>query len=84
MRSIPRPSVFDGFKLALINISGKLNGLDARIVHTQHDELIIETREDIADQVLAAVKESMQEALERIVPEVPFLEEPKIANSWKS
>jgi DNA polymerase I-like protein with 3'-5' exonuclease and polymerase domains len=29
----------DGFKLALVNISEKLNGLDARIVHTRHDEI---------------------------------------------
>ena len=59
----------DGFKLALVSISEKLNGLDARIVHTQHDEIIIEAREDIADQVQAIVKESMEEASERIVPE---------------
>ena len=41
----------DGFKLALNRISEKLNGLDARIVHTQHDEIIVEARDDIADQV---------------------------------
>jgi len=36
----------DAFKLALIHISEKLNGLDARIVHTQHDEIIVEAKED--------------------------------------
>jgi DNA polymerase I-like protein with 3'-5' exonuclease and polymerase domains len=49
----------DGFKLALINVSGKLNGLDARIVHTQHDEIIVEARDDIADQVCVILKESI-------------------------
>lgn len=39
-------------------------------------------RDDIADQVLAAVKESMQEALERIVPEVPFMAEIRVAEAW--
>ena len=29
----------DGFKLALIHISEKLKDFDARIVHTQHDEI---------------------------------------------
>ncbi|MGA2939582.1 MAG: DNA polymerase [Syntrophobacteraceae bacterium] len=72
----------DGFKLALIDISGKLNGLDASIVHTQHDEIIVETRDDIADQVRVIVKESMEEALERIVPEVPFVAEVRVAEAW--
>jgi len=58
--------------LALINVSEKLNGLDARIVHTQHDEIIVEARDDIADQVQAIVKESMEDAFEKIIPEVPF------------
>src|SRR5208283_3615558 len=58
----------DGFKLALVNVSEKLNGLDARIVHTQHDEIIIEARDDMVDQVQAIMKESMEEALGRIIP----------------
>jgi len=72
----------DGFKLALINISEKLNGLDARIVHTQHDEIIVEARDGIEDKVQAIVKDSMAEALERIVPEVQFVAEIRVANSW--
>ncbi len=32
----------------------------------------------------AIVKESMEEALRRIIPEVPFVAETKIADSWKS
>ena len=72
----------DGFKLALVNISGKLNGLDARIVHTQHDEIIVEARDEMVDRVQTIVKESMKEALERIVPEVPFVAEIRAAESW--
>ena len=33
-----------------------MKGLDARIVHTQHDEIIVEARADIADQVERIVK----------------------------
>jgi DNA polymerase-1 len=58
----------DGFKLALIIIPEKLDGLDARIVNTQHDEIIVEAREDSVDQVRAIVKESMEEALKDLVP----------------
>jgi DNA polymerase-1 len=67
----------DGFKLVLISVTEKLNGLDARIVHTQHDEIIVEAREDIADQVREIVKESMEAAFKQIVPEVPFAVEPR-------
>jgi DNA polymerase I-like protein with 3'-5' exonuclease and polymerase domains len=65
----------EGSKLALIHISGKLNGLDARIVHPRHDEIIVEAREDSPDVVQAIVKESMEAALKRIIPEVPFVVE---------
>lgn len=32
----------DDFNLVFIHISNELNGLDARIVHTQHDEIIVD------------------------------------------
>lgn len=72
----------DGFNLVLIHISEKLNGLDVRIVYTQHDEIIIEARGAKADQVLTIVKESMEEALKRIIPEAPFVAEIRVADSW--
>jgi DNA polymerase I-like protein with 3'-5' exonuclease and polymerase domains len=72
----------DGLKLALIHISEKLNGLDARIVHTQHDEKIVEARDGIEDQVKEIIKESMEESLKRIIPEVPFVVEPIVAVAW--
>ncbi|MFZ0945029.1 MAG: DNA polymerase, partial [Syntrophobacteraceae bacterium] len=71
----------DGLKLALIHIPEKLNGLDARIVHTQHDEIIVAAKDGIEDQVLTIVKESMEAALERIIPEVPFIAEIRVAEA---
>jgi len=53
-------------------------------LQTHHDEIIIEAGDAIADQVQAIVKESMEETFERIIPEVPFVAEPEIADSWKS
>jgi hypothetical protein len=72
----------DGFKLALYLIPRALEGMDARIVHTQHDEIIVEARDGIEDQVEAIVKESMEEALEQIIPEVPFVAEIRVAEAW--
>ena len=50
---------------------------------SQHDEIIIEARDGIEDQVREIVKESMEEAFKRIIPEVPFVVEPKNADSWR-
>lgn len=49
---------------------------------TLHDEIIIAARDGIEDQVQAIVKESMEEALNRIIPEVPFVVEIRVADSW--
>jgi DNA polymerase I-like protein with 3'-5' exonuclease and polymerase domains len=58
-----------------------LNGLDAHIVHTQHDEIIVEARDDIADQVQAIVEDSMEEAFTKIIPEIQFVAEIKVAEA---
>jgi DNA polymerase I-like protein with 3'-5' exonuclease and polymerase domains len=44
-------------------------------VNTFHDEVIIEARDAIADQVKAIVAESMEAAFEKIIPEVRFVAE---------
>jgi DNA polymerase I len=71
----------DGFKLAQTHVAEKLKDRDARIVHTQHDEIIVEARADIADQVQSIVKESMEEAFKQIIPEVPFAVEIRVAEA---
>ncbi len=53
------------------------------LFNTQHDEIIIEARDAIEDQVRQIVKESMGEALERIIPEAPFVAEIRVAEAWR-
>ena len=72
----------DGLKLALIHISDKLNGLVSRIVHTSHDEVIVEARDDIANRVKAIVAESVEGAFKKIMTEVPFVAEIRVAGAW--
>ena len=71
----------DSFKLALRLISSGLEGGDARIVNT-FDEILIEARDGIEDQVQSIVKEGMEEAFEKITPEVPFVAEIRVAEAW--
>ena len=52
----------DTFKLALCRISRGLERIDAHILQTLHDEIIVEARDAIADRAQAIVKESLDEA----------------------
>ena len=55
--------------MALYLISRGLEGIHAHIVNNfLHDEILIEARDAIEDQVEAIVKEGMEEALGRIIP----------------
>ena len=73
----------DAFKLALYLISRGLEGMDARIPNTLHDEIIVEARDAIEDQVKSIVEESMEAAFKRIIPEVPFAVEIRVAEAWR-
>jgi DNA polymerase I-like protein with 3'-5' exonuclease and polymerase domains len=72
----------DGFKRALIELNEQLEGMDATIVHILHDEMIVEARDDIADSVALTVRSCMEKAFRDILPEVPFVVEPIIRDSW--
>ena len=72
----------DGFKMALVELDGRLAGQDAKIVHILHDEIIVEAREDIAGDVAVTVKACMERAFTEIFPDVLFLVIPEIRESW--
>jgi DNA polymerase-1 len=72
----------DGFKLAMIYLDEKLKDTDAHIVHILHDEIIVEAKADIADDVAKIVKTCMEDAFEKLIPDVPFKVKPEIRDSW--
>ena len=49
----------------------------------KHDEIIVEARDAIEDQVKVIVKESLEEAFRNFIPEVPFVAEIRVDDSWK-
>ena len=53
-------------------------------MNISQDEKVIEARDGIENQVQAIVAESMEEAFKRIISEVPFVAEIRVADSWKS
>jgi len=50
--------------LALIHVAEKLNGPDARIVHAQHDRIMVEAGENVVDRVPVIMKESVEETFD--------------------
>ena len=50
--------------------------------NTLHDDMVAEVRDAIEDQVKSIVKESMEAAFRKIIPEVPFVAEIRVADSW--
>ena len=74
----------DGFKIALCKLDNGLKelGFDAHLVLTLHDEIVVEVKEDVADQVSEVVAECLKEAFMCIIPGMPFELEMRIAEAW--
>lgn len=72
----------DILKCALGMIYERLRGLDARLVNTVHDEIVIEARADIADQVSTLLSDTMVEAGQRYLVDLPVLAEAGVCDSW--
>jgi DNA polymerase I len=72
----------DGFKFALLLLDKKLQGMDARIVHILHDEIIVEARDDIAKKVEEIVKNCMEKAFKQLKLGVHMKVEPDIRSAW--
>ena len=71
----------DGLKRAMIEIAGRLGDM-GRIVSTVHDEIVVEAREEQADNVRQLVTECMRNAMSRLFPEVPIEVEANVCQSW--
>lgn len=77
-------SAADIMKIAMRNFKRDLvaNGISssqARIIGQVHDEVIVEARKEISEEVCASLKLAMEGAAEL---RVPLIAEPQIASSW--
>lgn len=68
MNSPIQGSAADIIKIAMINVAGKLEGLDARLILQVHDELLIEAHRDCVDEAEAILKYEMENAVKLNVP----------------
>ncbi|MCR8718905.1 DNA polymerase I [Pseudomonas syringae] len=71
----------DIIKKAMVAVNGWLDksGLDARVILQVHDELVLEVREDLVDQISEQIRPHMSGAAELAVP---LLLEVGVGNNW--
>ena len=55
-----------------------------KIVLTIRDEIIVETREELAVQVQEIIEKCLEGSFQKIIPEMPFKLEIRIADCWGS
>jgi DNA polymerase-1 len=72
----------DMTKMALVFLRERLQGYAARIVNTVHDEIVVEVREDQAEEVCKLVEHEMIRAGQEILKEVPIVADAKIGDYW--
>jgi DNA polymerase-1 len=70
-------------KLALSYIREELEGLDARLINSIHDEFVVECAEEVAPEVAEHTRAGMIRAGEEILEKVPVEVEVAISPEWR-
>lgn len=75
----------DIMKRAMIKVDHWLSqsGLDARLILQVHDELVLEAKDNVADQVAAKVSELMEQTGREMKITVPLTAEADVADAWE-
>lgn len=74
----------DMTKYALVYIFDRIRqeGWEAYLIHTVHDEIVIEVREEIGEEVRQAVREEMVRAGELLLKKVPIVADAVLGDVW--
>ena len=70
-------------KLALVYVREEVEGLDARLINSIHDEFVIECAEEQATEVSEKTQAAMVRAGEDILEKVPVQVEVEISREWR-
>lgn len=72
-------------KMAMVSLANRIinDGWDAMIVNVIHDELLVEVREDQAEDMAKIVEHEMVAAAKTLIKGVPIVAEPVIADRWE-
>lgn len=72
----------DIFKRAIRLLDDALSGLDAQIVNSIHDELVVECENSIAEEVKEIVRREMIAGAKEFLPRVPVEVEAVVSDAW--
>ena len=72
----------DGLKKALVFLWPKLKALGAYPVNLIHDEIVIECKENLAEEVAQILENAMVDGMRCYLKKVPVVVETKIASTW--
>jgi DNA polymerase I-like protein with 3'-5' exonuclease and polymerase domains len=56
--------------------------LDAHLVLTLYDEIVVEVREEVAEEVHGIIGDCLRDGFKQLVPDMPFEMDMRIADSW--
>ncbi len=69
-------------KLALVRVDKALEGYDAQLVHTVHDELVVEVAAEQVDKVKNIINQEMIRAGNYFLRNVPIEVDIKVGMYW--
>jgi len=72
----------DGLKQALVFLWPKLKAFGAYPVNLIHDEIVVECKQNQADEVSEILENTMIDGMQCYLKKVPVVVETKIASSW--
>ncbi|MEP7274110.1 MAG: DNA polymerase [Acidobacteriota bacterium] len=72
----------DIFKRAMTLVDEALRDLDARVVNSIHDEIVVECAVEIAESTAGLVSEAMVQAGKEFLPRVPVVVDTVISAAW--
>ncbi len=61
----------------------ELEGLDARLINSIHDEFVVECEEDVSSEVSEKTRAAMIRAGEEILKKVPVEVEVAVSREWR-
>ena len=75
----------DMTKLALIHIGKRIKeeGLEATPIHTVHDEIVVEAKEEKAEDIAKIVGEEMERAGKELLKQVPVKVDISVSDVWE-
>jgi DNA polymerase-1 len=72
----------DTVKQAMIFVNDRLKGKDAKLILTVHDEVIVETREDIVEEVAPIVTQAVIDGFADFFHTIPMEADAMIGDCW--